>query len=335
MQVLDFPILESVALPPEADECMPTQKERLDAFDERLNQIEQKLALKPPKPKSVTRQFLEHVWGKIAQHWKITVPTIALSLTVLGWFVNPLYKQHLDHEKDAANRNVDDRVRTVLNEPNGVSQTLHAIQETVNETKAKLDTLAPFIHDLILHQFENASKLPVKALNEQLPAVQHLIAVAQDQKIVIDPLLVRTLGQNLLQEPSSWQTSNQLISYYSTLKAFPLPKSAFVVFKAPDKNQECIVSNDTSQGIHVNGFWFENCTQHLDPILGPDAVRRDLIWWNLVFENVRVIYSGGPIKLDGVYFVNCTFELHPGKSSKQLAETLLASSPGPIHFDFP
>src|SRR6266403_3331257 len=165
MQVLDFPAVEIdvVMLPPESNDEMagPTHKERLDsvdgrlgAIDLRLDRIDTALGLKPLKPKSVARQFFEHICQKLVQNWKVAVPSIAILLAVIGWFVNPLYKQHLDHQKESWNRNVDDRIRSVLNEHNGVNETLHEIQQTVNATKTKLETLEPFIHDVIQHQFD-------------------------------------------------------------------------------------------------------------------------------------------------------------------------------------
>ena len=76
---------------------------------------------------------------------------------------------------------------------------------------------------------------------------------------------------------------------------------------------------------------YTHCTQHLDPLLGPVAVKNSLIFNGVIFKDVRVIYSGGPLKLDGVYFVDCTFELQPSDKSKVLAETLLASNAVTLH----
>jgi hypothetical protein len=30
---------------------------------------------------------------------------------------------------------------------------------------------------------------------------------------------------------------------------------------------------------------------------------------NVIVKNSKVVYHGGPLKLDNVYFVNCTFEI--------------------------
>ena len=83
---------------------MATTKERLDGIERRLDAIDVLLdttPLKPQKPKSAARLFLEDALQKFRQHWKVALPTIVAVLGVVGWFVNPLFKQHLDHEKEA------------------------------------------------------------------------------------------------------------------------------------------------------------------------------------------------------------------------------------------
>ena len=32
-------------------------------------------------------------------------------------------------------------------------------------------------------------------------------------------------------------------------------------------------------------------------------------WYDVVFENVHIVYSGGPVELQNVRFINCTFDI--------------------------
>ena len=50
MQILDFPEIETVTLPPEADH-MVTNKETLQDHETRLQEIETQLGMKPPLAK--------------------------------------------------------------------------------------------------------------------------------------------------------------------------------------------------------------------------------------------------------------------------------------------
>jgi len=74
-----------------------------------------------------------------------------------------------------------------------------------------------------------------------------------------------------------------------------------------------------SNGAHnmlLQGFIFQHCTQHLDAILGPGAVEKELFLQNLAFRDARIIYSGGPLRLKNIYFIDCTFELQPSEPSR-------------------
>lgn len=46
---------------------------------------------------------------------------------------------------------------------------------------------------------------------------------------------------------------------------------------------------------------------------------------NVIIRNVTVVYNGGPLRLENVYFVNCKFQLDPTQRTKAFGITLLAS----------
>ncbi len=302
---------------------MATNKETLQDHEGRLKEIETQLGIKPLPPKKTTKERLTE-WVKANPWLSLALPTILTVFTVfVGYWLN--------HHNEWWNRDVDARVGTVLEKSGGVQETLKQVRDTVNQTKTTLDDLKPFIHDVVTHQFENASKLRISTLRERVPAIQHLVALAQDQKIATDPKIVRTLGRNLLAVQiagngvSPWLVTNQLLGYYSTL--IPFSDAGFIVWKIKNGNTECITDAGHAYKWILDGFLFENCTQHLDSILGPDPVSRGMVYKHLAFRNAKIIYSGGPLKLNTVYFINCTFELQSGKEGKQLAEVLLAQNP--------
>jgi len=91
--------------------------------------------------------FREHLGQQFRNHWKAVVPSIALILAAIGWFVNPIFKDYWEHRHDGFNKAVDNRISLELGKPDGVLKTLQNIQQTVNRTEVKLGTLEPFIHD--------------------------------------------------------------------------------------------------------------------------------------------------------------------------------------------
>jgi hypothetical protein len=48
---------------------------------------------------------------------------------------------------------------------------------------------------------------------------------------------------------------------------------------------------------------------------------------NIIFKDSKIIYEGGPVQMENVYFVNCTFEVSKKPNGKNFASTVLASAP--------
>lgn len=48
---------------------------------------------------------------------------------------------------------------------------------------------------------------------------------------------------------------------------------------------------------------------------------------NVVFRNTHITYNGGPLKAEGVYFINCTFTIAQQSEGQRLLLTLLEESP--------
>jgi hypothetical protein len=52
-----------------------------------------------------------------------------------------------------------------------------------------------------------------------------------------------------------------------------------------------------------------------------------LILKKVIVMNARILYRGGPIHLEGVYFVNCTFEWVRTKNTLEIANAILSPDP--------
>lgn len=48
---------------------------------------------------------------------------------------------------------------------------------------------------------------------------------------------------------------------------------------------------------------------------------------NIIFKDTKIIYEGGRVEMENVYFVNCTFEVSKRPNGKNFASSVLASTP--------
>jgi len=312
----------------------------LDDHDLRLAQIESALNLKPPEP---GKGFLKEKWDWIINH-KGTSIVLSIVLCAVGLFG----KYWLDHKNDRWNHDVDERVRSVLNEKDGVNETLHSVEQTVNRSDEKLQTLEPFIRDVVTHQFETAAKLPTGALIQRIPALKNLVAVARNQSVTLDPNIVAEAGTKLVdasrQKADVWSVVLQLIGYKSFNNNFSLLPDTTDVPEFRDKYliniptgavhptfslkgsvpanlaaQTGYIGEDRNKGMKSGPAWIVAD--------GGEAGLDGIQLRNVIFRGVRVSYFGAPLIMKNVYFINCTFNMNLVPNTRQLVLALLAPEP--------
>jgi hypothetical protein len=59
--------------------------------------------------------------------------------------------------------------------------------------------------------------------------------------------------------------------------------------------------------------------------VGGEVVLDNMNMRNVVFQNAHIKYSGGPVKMSNIYFVNCTFDLPKNEQGEQFALSILDS----------
>ena len=225
---------------------------------------------------------------------------------------------------------IDGKLNPVVSTINtNITQKLAPITSDISDLKTGIAEIKGQIKQLNL-DLSRSTKLQLNKLNLQ-------IKDAESAGIKADPGTLTRLGEDLLDVAYSdksnhnlaWEVLNRTLHYRST--AVPISLANRVVLAAQDRNIECMSVAPNAELWIFEGIAFAHCTQHLDQLVGPQAVKNGLVFDNVVFKDVRIIYSGGPLKLDKVYFLNCTFELEPGDKSKILATTLLASNVVSLH----
>jgi hypothetical protein len=284
---------------------MATNKERLDAIDHRLegidgrlDRIDAALGLKPPSPpRRVGARAID--WLK-ANTW-ISIPSgvvVSIALALFGYWLN--------NHTMWFNQDVDGRVKSVLNEPNGVQQTLTDIQKTVTETKTKLETLEPFIQDIVRHQFDNAANLTPKTLGQRLPAIRHLVAVAQNQQITVDTQVVGRLADNLhsvkSDAPEFWPAVGELINY----RSFNFNQSILELLTKQlpdcldtDPGPAIIAAVQSDTQMTVTKPVFRDCRLTLDSASDDERLYKLVKekYPLVVFSHCLIVYRGGQINL--------------------------------------
>ncbi len=299
----------------------PNPTQRLNEIEPRIKRIEEALRIAPQKPRSPFSQIRSHVWHWIVAHKSWVIPITAILVSIGGWFGSGLFKYWLDHKDDPFNRAVDERIDGALKAPSGVLAKLSDIEKKVDKTNTTLETLQPFIHDVISHQFENVSKLSPQTLGERLPSVGDLLAAARNQDVKIDPRTTENLKRKLFHvpndAPSYWSVAAELISYHSELKygssisvtTFPPcegtvgegdlipPESLFAL----DKNGKRIPESEA----HPTRVGAQNCFVNLDG--------RNIAHWDCT--HCAIMYSDGPRSIIDARLKDCIFIVgHPIRS---------------------
>jgi hypothetical protein len=186
----------------------------------------------------------------------------------------------------------------------------------------------------------------------------------------ITPAIIRAVGQNMISASSakdhtlaqdSWALATDLMSYRSVLNESlsPIPntvgggRSGDFIFevtfdKAPPPDN---VGADVLRYLHTYGedvpleqaARYENLgsTANAARSIGPrgiiaefqnNPIKIDGQWLkNVVFRKTLIVYHGGPIRLENVYFVDCTFQMDNLAPARSLGERLLSEAA--ISFD--
>lgn len=144
-----------------------------------------------------------------------------------------------------------------------------------------------------------------------IAAVKAIAQQAQVEKIQTQPSVLAGVSEKIRQAAQSqpalvsdaWSAQLALVDYRSSLPTEPTPPiSATPKF--------------VFHGAMMNGGAVINGGQKLD----------GAYWRNYTFENARIEYDGGPMILENVRFINCTFVVRYSPRGEQLAEMVLTQN---------
>jgi hypothetical protein len=271
----------------------------------------------------------------------LTLPTIAIIIAVYAGVI-PHIEKH-----------VDDQVAIKVND--GLKQPLEKLgkmSDDIAEIKGTLNAWAPLMTPQF---FKRTASLSDKQFSESLPQLKVAARIAIQSKTTVPDDDIKEIGKraitlaaaNSVSSAPAWDTLQTLLQYRSFLNSVQVPLGPQVPVTGNVGTYYAISKENTPQqplNMSTAGVSEYANTAQLRNISAPDLNKEGslgpsllilqtptLILDNLyakkvVFENTHIIYRGGPVILEGVYFLNCTFEFQRQTKSENFAKAILSGS---------
>jgi len=298
-----------MANPPDLSQRLATLEKQLDKADDKREKMGEKLNALIAERVVPTEAKVNQIHG-IAKWFVPTILGLLVMIVASGGGI--FYKLgRLEQRLD------------------GDSSTIGAIQRKAAELSAKVIVSSPDAVTAV----RNTIASPVKTRSDII-GIAAIIDEAANRKLEVPPDVIKTAANNLIgaAEPSggndAWDAVLKLARYRSALNERYAPSIAFAVAvkstefpawgiedghwngfvrllgKVPYAESARLGNIDRPQKTNPPEFgpeWaFVYPHEHNIVLDGKDAK-------NTVFMGVTIEYSGGPARLENVYFVNCTF----------------------------
>lgn len=277
--------------------------------------------------------------------------TIALTVSVLALIAVPVgFLAWLEPHLHADLKN--DVTIEVTNQLKDPLKQIGDIAGDVKEIKGKLEVLDPLIRQLTIKGIGEAASLTSKELVARLPELKQLAKTAKSENVALKPEAVQKVGTKLIEvgdhSPDAWQTALSFVDYksflnpslpfnrpipigpdvnltthYDVVHPAGLPPAKMGVWGIAPKDQAAkygLIGTDKNQQEAIgNAFIFMD---------GNWATLDGMGLKHVIFRNVHIVYQGGSLELDDVYFLNCTFDGLPiGGNTQRLVSAILSPSP--------
>jgi hypothetical protein len=217
-------------------------------------------------------------------------------------------------------------------------------------TNGRLDNIEKSITALSakITGMQLSSLAGARITNQTVKQTIGVVTTAQRDGEKIDPSIVSSAGRNFVEasasQPDAWPAVKTLLDYKSAYNVIP---SSFVATYGPPETEPArmFVRYDWPPGFQGEKFWIgydkKSDIAELrrlgtpDPnagrggnalfiLRGSTVVLDGMRMKHVVIENALVRYNGGPTSLEGVYFVNCTFDIQPKPTGQMLATAIFS-----------
>jgi len=311
-----------------------TQREvndRLERLTGRVTALEKKRDTPSKARSNWNRGFMVAVGAFLAN-------AIALPIMLLSW-IDP-------HLQNDLKKDVTIEAAAQLKEP---LKQLSGMSSDIAEIKGKLEVLDPLIREMALKRISEAGKLESKNLIAQSARLQDLARTVRTDKIEVKPETIETVGKKLVEthDPNAWGAAIDFLNYKSFLNV-SLSVQVNSVIQNGTLNTNYNIKSPTGMAppqISVVGAVPRQQAAQLLIIGQPDPnasapLGNDWIIGNggsvtldgmefrkVVFVNTNLFYAGGPLKMQDVYFLNCTFSISRQSNGERLVLAALEPSP--------
>jgi hypothetical protein len=271
--------------------------------------------------------FKPHGWRKVThwlREWGLTSAAIAVPVALLTITLTAAY-----FAVSEIGRNSEFRGKT--------DQRLSEIEKRLDRIDQKMVALA----------VTSAASDPALASSQR--RAKDALLEAKQQSLNIPPDVIQQTGKRFIEaaqkEQKAWDVALQFMEYRSFLnitykgptRPVPLPPLAHweYVTKSPEGKATPRFSFTPQAGVpskQAARYDFIGVDKNADLPLGPalviltggSALLDGFHIRNAIFQGVEIHYAGGPLILENVIFVNCTFVIENSAPGRRLGEEMLA-----------
>ena len=223
------------------------------------------------------------------------------------------------------------------------------LQKDVSEIKM---TLTSIQGGLLVLQTKAAAANPANPANQE--EVKNVLAVAKKESISLPLPIIQEGGDRFIEasreSSNAWEPALQLISYRTVLNAHAWPSNGFGPLPAgktwsyePTNQAMRVVGRLLPELLFSAGLGVPSAQAARLNLIGKDA-NADIPTGPLFlilqggsyridnqeirsvfFKDVEIHYSGAPLIIENVTFINCTFVMDNGANTRSFGRTLLAS----------
>jgi hypothetical protein len=237
---------------------------------------------------------------------------------------------------------VDKHIQAALNPIQG---DVNQINANMSEIKGELRGLEGKVGSINLKQLSGTPGDP-RSIRES----QDVLRAARLNNVRFDSDTIANAGQRFIGatkgNPDAWKTVLEFLNYRSYLNSVtvplgpqePLSASITAHYKFSKNNvpevrsMRAIGTSKPGHAAELGNLPQVNLNEGLPvgPSLlvldAPTVILDNLYAKNIIIIHSHIIYRGGPLALDNVYFLNCTFEIERQPRGQELAGKILAGT---------
>ena len=272
----------------------------------------------------IRRAINPNGWKKTAnwlRYWSLTGTCIAIFVALvtivitLGIFATNRVSQESEFRGATQTRltNIETRL-------GGIETSLLALRaaqaanlprdkENIAEAKAILDTAKQSAIRLPTNVVEQSGKNLIEAASKEPAAWDAAVRFAEYRSYL------NTFNQSVFPSATKSTTTEYLVT---TPPGYPPPSFSVAGLV---RTEQAARFNPIGQGLKTNTEYGNSFII----VTGGGLVLDGYEFRSVVLQNAHIVYRGGPLQMQNVYFIGCTFDLVPGTNGKKMVAAILSS----------